>query len=132
VRGGGVNERAKGEDSGCDLKLPTHSRRVSVTDIDAIDHSTCVNADALLEAVARGLKAISESVWAGEISVGISTVTGCAAPPGTWNTPQSRIIQIVVGTAKLCRRRMCSTTSAISSFTEVDTLIGAVCFRAVD
>jgi hypothetical protein len=67
--------------SWCNLKVPTRSCRVSVTDIDGIDHSTCVNADTLFEAVARGLKAIRDSVWAGEIPEGINTVTVCAAPP---------------------------------------------------
>ena len=61
--------------------MPTRSCRVSVTDIDGIEHSTCVNADTLFEAVARGLKVIRESVWAGEIPEGINTVTVCAAPP---------------------------------------------------
>jgi hypothetical protein len=61
--------------------VPTRSCRVSVTDIDGIEHSACVNADTLFEAVARGLKAIRDSVWAGEIPEGINTVTVCAAQP---------------------------------------------------
>jgi hypothetical protein len=61
--------------------VPTQSCRVSVTDIDGINHSTCVNADTLFEAVARGLKVIRESVWAGEIPEGINTVTVRAAQP---------------------------------------------------
>lgn len=62
-------------------KVPTRSCRVSVTDIDGIEHSTCVSADTLFEAVARGLKAIRDSVWAGEIPEGINTVTVYAAQP---------------------------------------------------
>ena len=61
--------------------MPTRSCRVSVTDIDGIDHSTCVNADTLFEAVARGLRAIRDSVWAGQIPEGITTIRVCAAPP---------------------------------------------------
>jgi hypothetical protein len=41
----------------------------------------CVDADTLFEAVARGLRAIRDSVWAGEIPEGINTVTVCAAQP---------------------------------------------------
>ena len=62
-------------------RIPNRSCRVSVTDIDGIEHIACVGADTLFEAVARGLKAISESVWAGEIPEGITTVTVCAARP---------------------------------------------------
>ena len=40
-----------------------------------------MNAETLFEAVARGLRAIRESVWAGEIPEGINTVTVCAAQP---------------------------------------------------
>ena len=61
--------------------MPNRSCRVSVTDIDGIEHTTCVNADTLFEAVAQGLKVIRESVWAGEIPEGINTVTVRAAPP---------------------------------------------------
>lgn len=39
------------------------------------------DADTLFEAVARGLRAIRESVWTGQIPEGITTVTVCAAPP---------------------------------------------------
>ena len=38
---------------------------MSVTDINGVEHCVCVNADTLFEAVARGLRAIRESVWAG-------------------------------------------------------------------
>jgi hypothetical protein len=62
-------------------RIPNRSCRVSVTDIDGIEHIACVGADTLFEAVARGLKAISESVWAGEIPEGITTITVRAAQP---------------------------------------------------
>ena len=58
-----------------------YSRVLITSDQPRIDHSTCVNADTLFEAVARGLKVIRDSVWAGEIPEGINTVTVCAAPP---------------------------------------------------
>jgi hypothetical protein len=62
-------------------KVPNRSCRVCVTDIDGIEHIAYVAADTLFEAVARGLKAISESVWAGEIPEGITTITVRAAQP---------------------------------------------------
>jgi hypothetical protein len=55
--------------------------RVSVTDIEGIEHTACVDADTLFEAAARGLRAIRDSVWAGQIPEGITTVTVCAAAP---------------------------------------------------
>jgi hypothetical protein len=61
--------------------VPTRSCRVSVIDIDGIEHSACVDAETLFEAVARGLGAIRDSVWAGEIPEGITAVTVCIAPP---------------------------------------------------
>jgi hypothetical protein len=61
--------------------VPTLSCRVSVTDIDGVEHTVCVNADTLFEAVARGLRAIRDSVWAGQIPEGITTITVCTAQP---------------------------------------------------
>ena len=52
-----------------------------MTDIDGIEHTACVSADTLFEAVARGLREIRDSVWAGEIPEGITTVTVFPAPP---------------------------------------------------
>ena len=52
-----------------------------MTDIEGIEHTACVDADTLFEAVARGLRAIRDSVWAGQILEGITTVTVCAAAP---------------------------------------------------
>jgi hypothetical protein len=61
--------------------VPNRSCKVSVTDLDGIEHTAQVTADTLYEAVARGLKAIRESVWAGELPEGLNTVTVCAAHP---------------------------------------------------
>jgi hypothetical protein len=54
---------------------------VSVTDLEGVEHTARVTADTLYEAVARGLKAIKSSAWAGEIPEGITTITVCAAQP---------------------------------------------------
>jgi hypothetical protein len=62
-------------------KVPNRFCRVSVTDIDGIDHTACVYADTLFEAVARGLRAIRNSVWAGQIPEGITAVRVSAASP---------------------------------------------------
>jgi len=61
--------------------VPNRSCKVSVTDLDGVEHTAHVTADTLYEAVARGLKAIQSSVWAGQIPEGITTVTVCAAQP---------------------------------------------------
>lgn len=61
--------------------VPNRSCRVSVTDLEGIEHTARVTADTLYEAVARGLKAIKSSAWAAEIPEGITTITVCAAQP---------------------------------------------------
>jgi hypothetical protein len=49
--------------------------KVTVTDMDGIQHTAQVNAQSLYEAVALGLRAIKKSAWAGEIPEGLTTVT---------------------------------------------------------
>jgi hypothetical protein len=61
--------------------VPNRLCRVSVTDLEGVEHTAHVTADTLYEAVARGLKAIKSSAWAGEIPEGITTITVCAAQP---------------------------------------------------
>jgi hypothetical protein len=61
--------------------VPNRSCGVYVTDLEGIEHTAHVTADTLYEAVARGLKAIKSSAWAGEIPAGITSVTVCAAQP---------------------------------------------------
>jgi hypothetical protein len=62
-------------------EVPNRSCHVSVTDLEGVEHTAHVTADTLYEAVARGLKAIKSSKWAGEIPEGITTITVCAAQP---------------------------------------------------
>jgi len=49
--------------------------KVSVTDMDGVEHTVQVLASTLYEAVALGLRAIKKSSWAGEIPEGLNTVT---------------------------------------------------------
>ncbi len=44
-------------------------------------HPRAIDADMLFEAIARGLRAIRESVWADQIPEGITTVTVSAGAP---------------------------------------------------
>ena len=55
--------------------MPNRACRVSVTDVDGIEHTAQVTADTLFEGVARGLKVIRGSTWSGDIPEGINTVT---------------------------------------------------------
>jgi len=48
--------------------------RVTGRDIDGVEHSVEVTADSLFEAVARGLAALREADWAGDIGHGQTTV----------------------------------------------------------
>jgi hypothetical protein len=61
--------------------VPNRSCRLSVTDLEGIDHTAHVTTDTVYEAVARGMKVIKSSAWAGEIPEGITTITVCAAQP---------------------------------------------------
>jgi hypothetical protein len=55
--------------------VPSRCCRVTVTDMDDIEHTAQVSAGSLYEAVALGLRAIKKSSWAGEIPEGLTTVT---------------------------------------------------------
>jgi hypothetical protein len=55
--------------------VPNRCCRVTVTDMDGIEHTAQVSANSLYEAVALGLRAIKKSSWAGEIPEGMTTVT---------------------------------------------------------
>jgi hypothetical protein len=55
--------------------VPKRHCRVTVTDMDEIEHTTQVSAASLYEAVALGLRAIKKSSWTGEIPEGLNTVT---------------------------------------------------------
>ena len=60
---------------------PVRSCRVSITDVDGIDHTAHVDASSLFEAVALGLQQIRHSAWAGEIPEGLTIVTVCTEEP---------------------------------------------------
>jgi hypothetical protein len=53
----------------------TRCCKVTVTEMDGIEHTAQVSAASLYEAVALGLRAIKKSSWAGEIPEGLTTVT---------------------------------------------------------
>jgi hypothetical protein len=55
--------------------VPARCCKVTITDMDGIEHTAQVNANSLYEAVALGLRAIKKSSWAGEIPEGLTTVT---------------------------------------------------------
>ena len=55
--------------------VPKRHCRVTVTDMDEIEHTTQVSAASLYEAVALGLRAIKNRSWTGEIRRGLNTVT---------------------------------------------------------
>jgi hypothetical protein len=44
--------------------------RVTITDLDGVEHTALVSAETLFEAVARGLVAISQHAWAEELVQG--------------------------------------------------------------
>jgi hypothetical protein len=55
--------------------VPNRCCKVTVTDMDGIEHTAQVSASSLFEAVALGLRAIKKSSWAGEIPEGLTVVT---------------------------------------------------------
>jgi hypothetical protein len=54
--------------------VPICPCKVSVTDIDSIEHSVQVNASSVFEAVALGLAALKKNSWAGEIPEGLNQI----------------------------------------------------------
>ena len=48
--------------------------KVSVADIEGVEHSTRVTAESLYEAVAAGLSSLKKDTWVGEIGTGLTTV----------------------------------------------------------
>jgi hypothetical protein len=55
--------------------VPIRDCKVSVIDMDGIEHTAQVSASTLYEAIALGLRAIKKSSWAGQIPEGLTTVT---------------------------------------------------------
>ena len=48
--------------------------KVSVADVEGVEHSTQVTAESLYEAVAAGLTSLRKDDWVGEIGTGLTTV----------------------------------------------------------
>jgi hypothetical protein len=55
--------------------------RVTCPDIEGVEHTVEVSAESLHEAVARGLAALRDADWAGEIGHGLTTVTVVVKQP---------------------------------------------------
>jgi hypothetical protein len=70
--------------------VPLRSCRVTCRDIEGIEHSVEVSADSLYEAVARGLAALRDAEWAGEIGHGQTTVTVVVKQPEVEHTGRMR------------------------------------------
>jgi hypothetical protein len=64
--------RTKGESA--KLAVVVRKCRVSVADIEGVEHSTMVTAGSLYEAVAAALASIKKDEWVGEIGTGLTTV----------------------------------------------------------
>ena len=55
--------------------------RVTITDMDGIEHTTEVTAATLYEAVAVGIKTIKGSEWTGQVAEGFNTVKVVSQSP---------------------------------------------------
>jgi hypothetical protein len=55
--------------------------RVTCRDIEGIEHTVEVSADSLYEAVARGLAALRDADWAGDLGRGQTTITVVVKQP---------------------------------------------------
>lgn len=53
--------------------------RVTLRDIEGVEHAAEVTAGSLYEAIALGLRAIRDSEWAGEIPEGLNQITVSSA-----------------------------------------------------
>ena len=59
----------------------TKTCKVSIRDVDGIEHVAQVTASTLYEAVALGIRALEKDGWSGEIPGGIATATVCVQEP---------------------------------------------------
>ena len=73
--------------------VPNRCCRVTVTDMDGIEHTAQVSAGSLYEAVALGLRAIKKSAWAGEIPEGLTVVTVHLVDDPVEHTVQMKIFR---------------------------------------
>jgi hypothetical protein len=55
--------------------VPLRTCRVTVRDIEGVEHTVEVGAESLYEAVARGLAALRDADWTGDIGRGQTTIT---------------------------------------------------------
>ena len=69
------------------------SCRVSVVDLDGVEHATTVSAETLFEAVARGIKKITRHSWVGELPKGLAKVTVSQLTPGVEHTVQMQAFE---------------------------------------
>ena len=60
--------------------MPERSCRVTITDMEGVEHTVQVRADSLYEAVAKGLAAMREDRWVSEIPEGVNEVKVASSP----------------------------------------------------
>jgi hypothetical protein len=64
--------------------------RVICRDIDGVEHTVEVTADSLYEAVARGLAALRDADWAGDMAHGQTIITVVVKQPEVQHTVRMR------------------------------------------
>lgn len=57
--------------------MPARSCRVTLRDLEDVEHTVCVTADTLYEAIALALKALRGSPWVSGIPEGIQPIKVC-------------------------------------------------------
>jgi len=63
------------------LRVAIRTCRVTCRDIEGVEHTVEVTAESLYEAVARGLAALRDADWAGDIGHGQTTITVVVKQP---------------------------------------------------
>jgi hypothetical protein len=79
--------------------------KVSVADIEGVEHSTQVTAGSLYEAVAAALASIRKDEWVGEIGTGLTTVKVEVLQPGRDARSQNERFSDLASTKKWFTRR---------------------------
>jgi hypothetical protein len=57
--------------------MSTRSCRVTIRDLEGVEHTVCVTADTLYEAIAQALKALRGSAWVSGIPEGMQPIKVC-------------------------------------------------------